>query len=614
MTGQQITQPFNRPFFTGGVKPDLDTGFYPVSIDGIEFMVDLSSGLYRRFNVDVLRTRQNRQADESLLLSPEVWRSTVESWHQGAGQTRFDRESSLPFRFQSSRNINCWDQWGIDLLDSTVKEFTTTGETFMEVAYTEAQGQALFFYDNAGAKWFTDLSSPPVDLALGSAVRATASDGSTVYAALNDLSVVAITDGVVSPFTTLPQVPTLLALVKGFLVAGIGNALYDITSGVADDTTRIGGTRLPGHRWVAATDGLGAAYLLGGQGDRWSVYWITVREDASTLDPPVVAAPLPEGETGTALGSYLGFVLIGTDRGVRFATTAGDNTLTYGRLIVTGNAVESFEGQDRFVWFGIGGQVPSNEEPLRQTWAGLARMDLSTFTAPLTPAFASDLVASDEPTAAATHVVTFQGDLVFVVPNRGVYRQDRTTKATDGWLMQGVFNQGVRDTKIGLYSHVSCEPLVGSIGVDMAENALEPLLAVIDVDAPGSVSSGNVNTPLRWDGLVVRYRLVSAGAASPRMTRFEVRCVPKIGQAHEWQVPLILSSVYDYRNVTGGRDLSETMDNLMRLVEQGATFTYREGDRSYSCFSPGYEWRPMSQVSGTDQFQGIFVLRIRAIS
>lgn len=613
MTDFQITQDFAEPFFTGSARGLGDSGFFPVAINGLEFMVDLASGLYRRFNVDVLRTRQNRQANESLLVEPEVWRSTVESWHQGAGQTRYDRETSLAYRFFSSKNVDPWDQWRLSLLDGTEQVRSSTGEQFMEVAYSATQGQCLFFSDDNGDFWYTDLGGAPTNLNLAAPVRATTSDGVTVYAALNNLDIVAIKDGVVSTYMTLSQVPQMISYMKGFLIAGIGPALYDISGGVADPTTLIFESSFAEHRWVATTDGLSAGYILGGQGDKWQVYWMTVREDASTLNPPVVAAPLPDGEVGHSLGSYLGFVLIGTERGVRFASPGGDNTLTYGRLVVTGQPVKGFEGQDRFVWFGVGGSVRDQKDALRQPEAGLARMDLSTFTAPLTPAFASDLIADGEPVETATLVATVDGGLVFCVPGQGLYRQTLGVPAESGYLVQGLFNQGVRDVKIGLYAHISCEPLQGSIYVDLGEDSVDYVEA-IGLDAPGVVTSGNVDIDEEWEGLAVRYRLLASDAdASPVMTRFEVRCVPRLGRAHEWQVPLVIASVYDYRETTQGVDIENALDSLIALVEQGRVFTFREGDRSYQCFSPGYEWRPTSQVAGSDKFQGVFVLRIREI-
>ena len=641
---QQIVWPYNRPFSDAGESTSLDTGYFPVAIDGKEYLVDWPSGLYRRFSVDVLRTRQNRQQDENLLLEPEVWRSVLESWHQGAGQTRHDRESSLPYRYFSSKGVDPWNRWGFNLLNKT-RNIQAVGEDVWMVSVLSGlaviDGTELRLYRN-------NLDQTPFTETLPSAPTAITSDGLSVYVALEGgtvrkylLDPSTSTYGSLAPtyvtygglasgpptyadilnnvdpilpvtFATLPGDASMLQYMKGFVIAGVDNELYDISTGTADSTTLIYEHPLLTHQWVTGTDGLAAGYLLGGQGDKWKVYWITVRDDAATLNPPVVAAPLPEGEIGRSLGSYLGFVLIGTDNGVRFATPAGDNTLTYGRLIISGSPVVAFEGQDRFVWFGIGGSVRDNEEALRQPEAGLARLDLSEFTAPLTPAYASDLIAGDDVAGRATYVATFNNRRVFAVPGVGVF-EEIDEVLDDGWLVEGIITQGAFDQKIALYSSLMTEPLRGRVALDYAYESLN-YEQLVEVSALDSVSTGNIYMEgRRFSAIIPRIRLyASEESESPRVTRLELRSTPVIGSAHEWQVPLLLAEYVDLDNVVQARDLHEDLDHLLRLVESGRLLTYREGDRTYRCYCPGYEWRPESP-SADGALRGVFVMRLRSI-
>lgn len=613
--GLGVTWRWPRPWYEPGAAVGRDTGVYPVSIDGREYMVDTASGLYRRFSVDLLRTRQNRVPNENLLLEPEVWRSMVESWHQGAGQTRKDRESSLPYRYFASKNIDPWDQWGIGLLRETAPLASTPGETVRVYAVP----QRLVLVGTDTVHTFPDLDpATESTIALPSPALSSTSDGQNIHVLCAD-DTVYLVDPVAETVTaevTLPAPGSLVAYVKGFLVAAVGPALYDVSSGVADDTTLIYSAPLGGHRWVAATDGLAAGYLLGGQGDKWFAYWITVRDDAATLNPPVVAAPLPEGEIGYSLGSYLGFVLIGTDKGVRFCTPAGDNTLTYGRLVVTDSPVTDFEGQDRFVWFGIGGHPRDLDEPLRQPEAGLARMDLSTFTAPLTPAYAADLVARDvtDVEGVGAYVTTYQGRRVFSTD--GAVYMETGSYAGEGWLTEGVFNQAVRDRKIALYVSVSCEPLPDgtAVSTSVAFDSTSYPDPQVRIDAPGSVASGNVDLEgVRYEGMLARHMLSSDGSATPRLTRFEERSTPVIGRAHEWQVPLLVFDGMFWEDVTFSRDVRADVDHIISLVENGRVFTYREGGQTYDCFSPGYEWRPEKLTSDGESWQGVLILRVRQV-
>ena len=634
--GVEISRPLNRPFFEspigGQSKPEgpaSDIGFLPVAIDDREFIVDLTSNRYRRTLVEVLRSRQNTQPNESLLLSPEVWRTTVESWHQGAGQTRKDRDDSLPYRFFASKGVNVWNKWGITLLPKTI---TVTDDVVGDTQMI-ATPSGIYIVDTFGSRmrYVTDLGTMTTQtISLPANVIDMTTDGTSVYAALSDLSVKKITGATVTQFCDLPAGPTMIVHLKGLLVAACGPALYDISLGVniTDDTYLIDRHPLATHEWRDACDGLAAGYIIGGQGKRWKVYSITVRDDASTFNPPVVAAPLPEGEEAISIGSYLGYVLVGVDKGIRFCVANGDASLTYGRLIYTGSPVIGMEGEDRFVWFGIGGRQANNVQALMQSGGGLARLDLSTFTAPLTPAYASDIYAHDDPFAPAMTPVTFQDRRVFGVRGSGVYAQD-TVPVDEGVLQEGVINQQSRDEKIGLYAQVSCEPLRGAIYTTLADDSL--VLPTDDpqvrVEAFNAVTSGNVDLlGLRFDGLVVEHRLrmtalpapnVDDGTErldnTPRMTRFELRTWPVPGRAHEWTIPIIVTDSINYLNATSGRSPKEDLDHLLALIESGRTFTFRELNREHRCFAMNYEWFPTHESQLAGEFNGVFVLTVRSI-
>jgi hypothetical protein len=111
----------------------------------------------------------------------------------------------------------------------------------------------------------------------------------------------------------------------------------------------------------------------------------------------LVAATLPDGEIARSISGYLGYVVIGTDKGVRFSVADGDGNLTLGALIPTTEPVYCAEGQDRFVWYGLS-QFPNNAP-----YGGLGRMDLSAFTGDLTPAYATDI---NSPSTGAVQAIT----------------------------------------------------------------------------------------------------------------------------------------------------------------------------------------------------------------
>jgi len=90
------------PYYQGEGGREPDQFGLPISIDGRPYIVDLLQQQFTRRSVQLLSQQSQDQSDEQSLVSPEVWRRLVESWHQGAQQKRVDRKASLPYRFSTT--------------------------------------------------------------------------------------------------------------------------------------------------------------------------------------------------------------------------------------------------------------------------------------------------------------------------------------------------------------------------------------------------------------------------------------------------------------------------------------------------------------------------------
>jgi hypothetical protein len=69
------------------------------------------------------------------------------------------------------------------------------------------------------------------------------------------------------------------------------------------------------------------------------IYKTTIKADGTALDVPIHAGQLPHGEIVTAIHGYLGYIAIGSNRGIRLATSDNDGNLTIGPLLETTNSV-----------------------------------------------------------------------------------------------------------------------------------------------------------------------------------------------------------------------------------------------------------------------------------
>ena len=135
---------------------------------------------------------------------------------------------------------------------------------------------------------------------------------------------------------------------------------------------------------------------------------------------------------------YLGFLLIGSNKGFRLAVQDTNGNLTLGALIETGSTVRAFEGQGQYVWF--------TWEAYDSTSSGLGRMDLANLSDrnALVPAYASDLMATSQANVAS--VATFDDKRVFTVSGDGFYAQD-TDLVAEGSLDSGLINYGRRNAR-----------------------------------------------------------------------------------------------------------------------------------------------------------------------
>lgn len=599
----EITGEFAEPFFTGAASAAApERGGYPVSIAGRGFLIDWTSQYpFSRRSVNLLNTQQAQSGGDQAQTPPEVWRRAMESWHQGNGQKRLDRDDSLPFRFNTSQGIDVWTPWQFSLLHDVEESKTLATGVSRLLTLTgyvvSVVGSAGHWYDTSSGVWTT--------MSFGAAVIDATSDGTTLYVLMTDGTVKAWTGPAASStfmaaaVASFSTTRSFIAVVKGFLLLGNMNVLYDATSGTA---TSIYTHPNVNHTWTGACDGQGFGYATGGSGDRWHVWALALKADSTTFDPPRIAATLPDGERITAIAAYLDFVLIGSMKGFRLASPDSSGALTYGRLVLSDAAVECFEGQDRFVWFGR--SVTSGS-------SGLGRADLSTFTAPLTPAVADDLLAPGSGRVGG--VVTVGDRRMFSLDDTAVYLESDDFVA-EGHIDFGLLTFGSTDRKQGMYIQLVYDPLSDGT-VELSYSKDGGTFSSVAQSVTG-VTMGNVPVQADFSTIEVRVTLTRSSTTTtvtPVVSRSEVRALVVPGRASEWTIPVILADSVEYDGGTQERNVIEDQDFLRTLVDTRAPFTFREGSRQWALYASDFYWLPRHESDGARTFAGTFVLLGREI-
>lgn len=589
--------PLSTPFgFYAGLSVSSDVpGKYPCALNGRPLMID--DGVQAQWSHQGIQ-QIRQQADSSTSpseasLNPAgLWRRAQESWHRGAGQTYRDKTDADPFRYSASKGIDPWTPYELSLLPDSDQKLSTAATNL----YLMPAGARCYASDGTAVKYTTDITvdSPSwstVTGTSGQAVTALASDGFNVYIG-SGTSGIYKTDtstGAAASFVT-GTVSGPVAYVKGRLMAANANSIYNIVASGALPTPLLTQNN-SAFTWVGFAEGTASIYAAGYAGDKSLVYRVAVKADGSALDAPVVAGELPDGEIVASIGGYLGFVFLGTSRGVRFCEPDGQGNLTIGPLIEVGDPVLCFEGQQSFVWFGWTAYDGSS--------TGLGRMDLRQFTEDIVtggrkPAYASDLMVTGQ--AAVQSVVTFNDLRVFTVSGSGVWAED-TDLVTSGTISSGQIGFGLPDPKTAISLNVQTQPLDGSFSATLTTDSGSPVTVGTQTianenstDFPLDNTSGEL---FEITFTITRDAVTTVG---PVLTRWTVKVAPGAndGPAEYLMIPFLLHRTIRLgTNETVYFDVNFERNTIKSLRESRRVVTFQDCDKSYLVIVENYEWTPV---------------------
>lgn len=608
---------FATPYYSGTPTTSEVPGKYPIGINGVGYFLDelMFSQLEARSTIPVLRAQADQSSSPNLAsLNPEdLWRRDIESWHHGAGQVALDRQESDPFRFRSSKGLDCWTKWQVSLLPDT-QQALASANTNLRLSVA---GARLYLADGTALKYTTDpFAGPPatwtsVTGTPGVSVSSITSDGFKVYVAVGASGVYRTDTGTGAAtqlVTTAVASDAVVGVVKARLMVGNNNSLYNVTdlAGPAALPAALFTHQNTAWKWTAFAEGPNSLYAAGFAGDKSYVYRTGIKQDATGLDAPVVAGEVPDGEIVRSLQGYLGFLLIGTDTGFRLALLDAAGNLQFGRLITTSSPVLCFEPQDRFVWYGL-----TNYDT---TSTGLGRLDLSVFTEPLVPAYTSDLMVTAQ--ASVLSAVTFSNKRVFTVSGTGVYAQD-TDLVASGTLDSGVLSYGIVDDKIAVFIDVrtSSVPVGSTYGVDLAVNG-GTFTTIGSADSTSTAHTFNAGQE-RGEKFELRLRLTRATlvTSGPVVTRETMRSFPSVKRSEQYLIPIKLAeSITGYGGATIVyiQDLAAARQRLFDLALAPQIIVFQEGTESRSVLVKDTTWRP--EHKGKSGWNGTVVLKLQTVN
>ena len=595
-------------FYSGTGATTLVPNVFPVAINGRPYLVDLKAGSFQRQYDARVRDSVDQSAEpgESAINPQGLWRRSQSSWHYGAGQTYGDTADAEAFRFNTSKGIEVWDKGQATLLKDTTQVLADSASTLRALTV----GTRLYVSTGGSVKYttnlstFTDCTSEPAGN-----VGGMATDGFNVFVAFagHGIHKATTSTDAFSSYISGSDTFVNLRYVKGRLMASEDNDVYNFTSSGGPGSPLFSHSNT-GFRWVGFAGGQNQIYMGGFAGNQSLVYRTTIKTDATSLDAPIVALELPAGEVITGLDSYLDFVLIGTTKGIRVATSDTNGNLVSGPLINIGSSVTSFSGEGRFVWF--------NWTNFDATSTGLGRLDLSVFISSNQPAYASDLMVTAQ--GVVSSVNTINSRPVFVVVGSGIYVEHATDLVPSGYLESGIYRWGVPDAKFIPKWDIRCRPLNGSVTLSIKSDggSYHNFQAYTLPLGKEKTFNGLEERVFETEAKITIGRSATDNTACPELTRWMGRAYAAPLRSQIFSVPLIMHHKLSIR----GREYFQDVDNEMRflrdLVDTPRIVTYQENEETYSVIVENVQFEVLddSNIYNRWDWEGTATVIMRSVA
>jgi len=460
---------------------------YDVAVGGLPFIYAINDARpYIRQTAPFKKDQFDNGAEPGEQSLTGWWIRSQMSFHSGDGINFYDpatTDENGHYRFADSKGVNVWTKGQVTLLKDTESGHITTGaiasngapqQHMRSIKWSTFTGALLHDEYDVDKIKVTDPSNPVhfIDYTAGAGVYpvyAICDDGKNAYWTTN------ATSGGTTKFTVYGKPLTgdssstadefkvfdnsqivshsIIDYVKSRLVICADNKVYECATAAASTPTLLYTNPVSDYVYTSITASGPAIYIAGYRGSQSTIEKFTLNTAGvmPTLTSAVVAAEMPVGEVIHKIYYYLGYMLIGTNKGIRAAVVSDqDGSINYGPLIVeTTQPCYDFAARDHYVWCATG----VDGAP------GVIRLDLSNELETLRFAYANDVYYA----GVSGHVTTaccFDGNTDPTVTDRmmfatayassengAVYVESASTLISSGYITTGNIRYGTLEPK-----------------------------------------------------------------------------------------------------------------------------------------------------------------------
>ena len=386
---------------------------YDTAIGGMPFIYAISdSRPYIRQTAPFRKDQFDNQTEPGEQSLTGWWIRSQSSFHYGDGITFYDptsNNSGTPehYRYAESKGVNVWDIGQVTLLNDVDAEHITTG-AIESNGRANQQLRSIKWNNTSGVllKDEYDVDKIASDGTLTNFIDYNAGTDAKVYAICDDgvnafwitntstkktvykkplTGTSASTADVTTMFDEIGLVTNAtMEYVKDRIVMCANNKVYEFSSSAVAMPSPVYTHPSTAHVYTSVAASGTSIYVSGYNGIQSTILRFTLSSAGvmPTLTSAIIAAELPVGEIVHKIHYYLGYMMIGTNLGVRVAQVSDDGSINYGPLIVqTTQPCYDFASRDHYVWCA----TSVDGEP------GVIRIDLSAEIETLRFAWANDL-------------------------------------------------------------------------------------------------------------------------------------------------------------------------------------------------------------------------------
>lgn len=635
---------------------ELTNTAYDIVIDDLPFIVKVNNqDPYRRETAPYKKDQFDNSTEPGEQSLTGWWLRSQTSFHNGAGLKFYEPGTDsqhVSHRFADSRGVDIWTVGQATLLNDVFESYagangivsTTMGTTATDyIVAGDSRGYLKRITLNGNTAGTVDpitLDAQHLSAATGTVnpFKSITSDG-TRYFAVCDKAIHAgnLTNLTTSDITmyrhTSPGVH-VIKFTKGYLMFGEARILTYLPITSTDIVHDTGGSTIPAggktHEsvdfvWNAIEGGDKVIYASGYSGNDSEIW--AVPFDPTTLLPDAASAiqvaQLPYGEIVKSMYFYLGYLAIGTNKGVRIAKTSQtDGSIVLGPLLIATEPydVTGFVANDKYIW----ASTSVKEGALVN--ACLIRIDLSTEFDDGTFAYAYDLqYLSDEDSYGVN--VHYADSRLHIVTNEGatageIHTENLSLKRPTGWLQTGKIRYGTIEPKFFRYINLQCTTGQGdTITVETIERSGQ-VNNLLDASEGLSNKDFLISTPStkqEYMAFKFTFNNVTDDQDLPILEAYQIKATPATRRQRLYQYPLScydnemdrFSSVFGYT----GRAL-EYIQRLEAIEETGKfvnVVDYRTGEEYQGVIEAVRFTNESSPDKDSSGFGGLLLVTVRKL-